>query len=149
MISPPYADAWRIGKLFGSALLWVDVEDPSGPVDDFKQREIDPACTVIVPSEAAEPVPGLPAWIPITGLRTPATPPRVKPIADNAAHLATVAEHVRRIFPLLEVEEDRARLFDALATGEVVTITSRSSGGFDVAISRSGNASQADGLGRQ
>jgi hypothetical protein len=92
-----------------------------------------------------ETVPGLPAWSPITGLRTPATPPRVKPIADNAAHLAAVAAHVRWLFPMLEVEEDRARLIDALATGEVVTITGRPSGGFDVAVSRPGNASQADG----
>ena len=155
VLSPPYADAWRVGQLYGSALVWVDVEDPAVPADDFKQREIDPRCWVVRDDGALVwvdvhwPSDRVGAWSPITGLRTPATPPRVKPIADNAAHLATVAEHVRWLFPLLEVEEDRARLFDALATGAVVTITSWSSGGFDVASSRPGNASQADGLGRQ
>lgn len=60
---------------------------------------------------------------PITGLRTPAFPPPVRPVAENAGLAAAVHLGLRDAFPMLEIDQRNAAIVDALNERGQVTIT--------------------------
>jgi hypothetical protein len=67
----------------------------------------------------------------ITGMMSPAFPPRVRPIAENADRIVGIANWVRdhRAFvPMLEVDQRNAAIIDAIVERGQVTLTAGPNG---------------------
>jgi hypothetical protein len=68
---------------------------------------------------------------PISGMMSPAFPPRIRPVAENADRIVGIANWVRdhqAFIPMLEVDQRNAAIIDALVARGEVTLTAGANG---------------------
>lgn len=113
------------GRLF--VVLPVDEAKALGLYERYVPTSIGYRCTSSIAATAFVPEPN-----PITGLRTPAFTPRIRPVAENAERVAAIHMGLRDAFPMLAIEQRNAAIIDALVERGEVTLTAGPGGRLEV-----------------